>query len=127
MDVLQHLADIPIRRACGFAGLAISTTMLALSFDLAASFRSGGAMAAMLCLGLAFAAWRAPRKDMRRTELWRLLAGTSGEALVRVLPRARAQVLLAEVLRERLLWHADRAAVLALGLGALGLCIALLR
>jgi hypothetical protein len=127
METLRELADVSIRRACAFATLGIATVMLALSYDLVLALRCGGLLTGLVSLGLALAAWRAPRKDVRRTELWSLLAGTSGEALVRALPQARAQALLAEVLRERLLWHADRAAGVALALGVPGTMAALLR
>ena len=127
MADLETLADIPIRRACGFAGLAIGTTMLALSFDLAAAFRSGGAMAAILCLGLALAAWRTPRRDMRRTEFWSLVTANATASLLHGLPTSRAQALLAEVMRRRLLWHADRIGLAALGLWLPGELLWLLR
>jgi hypothetical protein len=107
MEPVRDLADLSIRRGCGFAGLAVGTVMLAF-FDLVLSLRSGAALVALLCLALAAAAWWAPRRDMRQSELWILLSGTADD-LLRRLPRARAQALLAGVLRERLLWHADRA------------------
>jgi hypothetical protein len=113
MEPVRDLADLSIRRGCGFAGLAVGTVMLAFSFDLVLSLRSGAALVALLCLALAAAAWWAPRRDMRQSELWILLSGTADD-LLRRLPRARAQALLAGVLRERLLWHADRAGLVAL-------------
>lgn len=117
MEILCALADQSIRRACGFAALAIGMVMLSLSFDLALAFRSGAALAGLLCLGLAAAAWQAPYRDVRRTELWALLAGTAGERLrLQRLPRAEAQALLSGVLRDRLLWHADRVGLVALAL-----------
>lgn len=120
MDSVIALADHSIRRACGFAGLGIGTVMLALSFELPLAFRSAGALTAVLCLGLLAAAWRAPRRDMRRSELWAMLPGTAAE-FARGLPRAEAQRLLAGVLRARLIWHAERAAILALGFWLLAL------
>lgn len=115
MDVIRVLADLSIRRACGFAGLGIGVMMLALSFDVVLACRAGAGLTALLCLGLVGAAWRAPRRDVRRTELWALLAGTTGE-LARRLPPARAQELLGSLLQERLLWHAERVGVIALAL-----------
>lgn len=126
MDLVEHLADQSIRRACGFAGLAIGTVMLALSFDASLSLRSGGAMAAVVALALAGSAWRAPRRNMRHSELWSMLMDHRAEA-VRGLPVPQVQATLARVLRARLLWHADRVAGLALALGLPGLLLAALR
>jgi len=126
MDSLPNLADFSIRRACAFAALGIGTVMLALSFDLVLALRCGGALTGLLSLALAANAWRAHRKDMRRTELWSLLAGRVGERVHR-LPRAEAQALLAGVLRERLLWHADRFAVVALAIWVPAFLVSLAR
>ncbi|MBX9700149.1 MAG: hypothetical protein K2X74_11980 [Acetobacteraceae bacterium] len=120
METLTALADHSIRRACGFAGLGIATTMLAFSFDLPLAFRTAGAMTAVLCLGLLWAAWRAPRRDLRRSELWALLPGTTAE-FARTLPRGEAQRLLAGVLRRRLIWHAERVGLAALGFWGLAM------
>jgi hypothetical protein len=117
MDLLRALADRAVGRALGFAGLGVGTTMVALSFDLALSLRVGADMTALVCLALACSAWGAPRRDVRRTELWAMLAEVDGE-LTRSLPRARAQVLLSGVLRESLLRHADLVGVAAVALWA---------
>ncbi len=126
METLRDLADQSIHRACGFAGLAAGTVLLALSFDLPLALRACGAILGLFALGLALAGWRAPRKDVRRTELWSLLAGTAGEGFRR-LPRPQAQAVLSGVLRERLLWHADRVAAVALAVWLPGALIALVR
>ncbi len=122
MDTIRTLADLSIRRGCAFAALAIVLTMMSLSFDPALAFRAGGAMAALLCLGLALAGWWAPQRDMRRTELWMLLRGAAGDPF-RGAPRGEVQALLAAVLRERLLWHAERVGLAALALGFLALLV----
>ncbi|MBW8269883.1 hypothetical protein [Caldovatus aquaticus] len=124
MDEIRALADMTIRRALGFAGLGVCVVMLALSFDLLLSLRAGGQLSALVCLALAVGGWTAPRRDMRRTELWTLLAGT-GAAPLRRMPRAQIQMLLAQVLRERLFWHAERAGLTALALGAAAALVAL--
>jgi hypothetical protein len=119
MDQLRQIADRGIRRACGFVGLGVGTTMLALTFDMVLALRSGASLLAIACLAMVVAAWTAPRRDMRRTELWHALAGTPPH-FARAMPRDQAQSLLAGVIRERLLWHAERvgAAALALWLAA---------
>lgn len=120
MDSVIAIADHSIRRACAFAGLGIGTVMLALSYELPLAFRSAAALTAVFWLGLLVAAWRAPRRDIRHSELWSMLPGTEGE-FAHQLPRAEAQRLLAGVLRTRLIWHAERVAILALGFWLLAL------
>lgn len=122
MDQVRVMADLSIRRALGFAALGIGCVMVALSFDLVLAFRSGAELVAMACLGLGFAAWRAPRRNLRHSELWILLDHGAG-APIRRLPRAEAQSLLAGVLRARLLWHAERLALVAMMLWILALAL----
>jgi Ca2+/Na+ antiporter len=107
------VTDESIRRACGFAGLGTGVMMLAFSFDLGMAFRAGGVLLALLCFALLVAAWRVRRDSVRRTEAWTLL--------VAELPAARQPehlpetlLLLSHILRERLIWHAERVAVVAL-------------
>ena len=115
MSAIDSAADLSIRRACGFAGLGIGCVMLALSYDPGLSFRMGAQLVALLCLGLGIAAWRAPRRDLRHSELWALLR-QDADSPVRTLPRDAAQAVLATVLRRRLLWHAERVGLAAIGL-----------
>ena len=75
MEKLHAFADISIRRACGFVGLAMVTVMISLSFDPVLALRTGAEMAATLFLALAFAAWRTPRRNMRHTEVHAMLRG----------------------------------------------------
>jgi hypothetical protein len=111
-SLLQQYADLSIRRAFAFVGLAIVTVMLALSFQLSLSFRVAGEMTAFLCIGLALAGWRAPHRNLRHSEVYALLKDAG-------LPRGRLataemQAEMGQVLRERLYWHADWAAVVAI-------------
>lgn len=108
MERIREVADQTIRRACGFASLGIGATMLALSFDMVLAFRVGAVLTTFVLVGLLYLGYRAPRYDVRRTELWSVVG--------RSMPfsRERAQALLSGVLRERYLWHADRAAGFAL-------------
>ena len=113
MDRILTVADQTIRRACAFAGLGVGFTMLALSFDMVLAFRAGAVLTTAVFAVLLWFGHRAPRADIRRTELWSVV----GRGLR--LSRERAQALLGRVLRERYLWHADRAAMLAVGFWAL--------
>lgn len=122
--LLPTLADRSIRRACGFAGFGVGSVMLALSFDLPLAFRFGGMLFALLCLGLLWTAWRAPYRDVRRGELWiELQAVCDGPP-----PYARdvAQALLSSVMRQRLIWHAERVGIAALAMELLSILAGLL-
>jgi heme A synthase len=125
MEHLEAFADISIRRACAFVGLGMVTVMISLSFDPTLAFRTGAEIAALLALGLAFAAWRAPRKNIRHTEVYAMLRGAG------VPPNwLRAEVnrnQIAAVLRARLAWHAERVAITAVALWGLSLTFWLIR
>jgi hypothetical protein len=60
-----------------------------------------------------------PRMDLRGTRLWPVLAGENARKLRG--PEGRRK--LAAVLAERLMWHADRAGMVALALGGLTLAM----
>jgi len=108
MERIRAIPDQTIRRACAFAGLGIAATMLALSFDVVLAFRVGAVLTTFLLVALLYLSHRAPRYDVRRTELWWVV----GRSIP--LSRERVQALLGGVLRERYLWHADRAAGVAI-------------
>lgn len=112
-DDVVMLVDFSIRRALAFGGLAIATTMTALCYDPVLSFRVGAVMAAAILFGLLFKAFEATRCRIRRTEIWMLL-DSAGQR-----PAPGLYPLIAAVLRERYLWHADAAALAALGLWAM--------
>jgi hypothetical protein len=124
MDTIRELADHGIRRALAFAALAVALTVLALAFDPVMALRTGAVLTAAIWAFLWFAALRAPHRDIRRTELWILLSGAQGDAVRRLL-RGNPQDLLGTLLRDRLLWHADRVAVAALGFWTAALLVAL--
>ncbi len=125
MDHIDSLADLSIRRACAFFGLAMATVMISLSFDPVLAFRTGGEMAALLTLGLLVSAWRAPRRNIQHTELYALLRGT-GQPRAGLLTDAMRQRL-AMVLQERLFWHAERVGIAAVALWGVALLVWLLR
>lgn len=126
MDTIRELADHGIRRALAFAGLAVALTVLALTFDPVLALRTGAVLTAAVWAFLWFAALRAPHRDIRRTELWVMLSGAQGDAVRRLL-RGNPQDLLGTLLRDRLLWHADRVAAVALGFWTVALLLALKR
>ena len=126
MDTIRDLADHGIRRALGFAGLAVALTVFALAFDPVLALRTGAVLTAAVWAFLWLAALRAPHRDVRRTELWMMLSGAQADAVRRLL-RGNAQDLLGTLLRDRLLWHADRVAVVALCFWTTALLVALKR
>lgn len=115
MDILQTLADISIRRACGFAALGIATVMLGLSYDLVLSFRSGAILTSIACGVIWLLAWWSPRRDVRQTELWSMLAAERFH-LTRGPDAPRIAALAGRILHERLVWHGERVALVALAL-----------
>lgn len=121
MEQIIAVADQTIRRACGFAAFAVGATMLALSFDLVLALRVGAVMTTAICVTLFIQSWRAPEADVRRTELYSVVGRTL------MLPRERMQRLLGDVLAERYLWHADRAALAAISLWGVALLLWALR
>ena len=123
METVETYADYSIRKALGFAGLGIGMVMLALSFDLPLAFRTGAEMLAMVLAGLVLAAWRAPRRNMRHSELCVLLVDQGHPWTARV-KEAAWQRRLSDTLRRRLLWHADRIAAAALMLWLLAVLAA---
>lgn len=125
MERLEAFTDMSIRRACGFAGLAAATVMISLSFDPVLAFRTGADIAALLAAGLAFSAWRMPRRNIRHTEVYAMLraAGVPRNWLSAEVNRAQ----IARVLRARLAWHAERVALLAAALWGVALLFWLLR
>jgi hypothetical protein len=114
MDPVELATDRCIRRGLGFAGLAVGLVMLSLSFDLPLALRSGADLVAITAVVLLVGAWRAPRRDMRHTEIWALLGDWRPEVLRG--SRAEVQDMLRRTLRRRLLWHAERIGLLAVGL-----------
>ncbi len=126
MDLVEIVTDRCIRRGLGFAGLAIGMVMLSLSFDLPLALRAGADLVAVVAVAMLIAAWHAPRRDMRHSEAWMTLSdlapgmangATKGEMMRR----------LRETLRRRLVWHAERAGLLALALWVLTAAVVAVR
>ena len=72
MEKLRRVAFFSVGRAVAFAGLAIITVMVGLSFEPVLAFRSGGVLALLLLTALLIKAQR-PFNDYRHTEAWLLL------------------------------------------------------
>ncbi|MCC7427486.1 MAG: hypothetical protein IT557_11305 [Alphaproteobacteria bacterium] len=108
VERIRTMADLSIRRACGFGALAIAATMVGFAFDPVASLRVGALGAVTVLVVLLFKAWQAPTRSYRKAEVWLLLDRKHG------LPEARAQEIIGRILRERFMAHAEIAAAAAL-------------
>ncbi|WP_372622764.1 hypothetical protein [Falsiroseomonas sp.] len=126
MDPLEIVTDRCIRRGLGFAGLAVGMVMLALSFDLPLALRAGASLVALTVVAMLLAAWHAPRRDMRHSEVWLTLNDLVPE-LVRQRPKQEVQQHLRRMMRRRLVWHAERVSLLSIGLWGLALLVIALR
>jgi hypothetical protein len=111
MDRIQYLANLSVRRGCGFAGLAIFTTMFGMAGDPALAIRIGAGLFALTGLVLAFKAWQATRRDYRKTELWIMLDNG------RDLPAGYPPEIICQVLREVYLRYAELCGGIALVMG----------
>ncbi len=107
MDRIRVLAVLSVRRACGFAALAIVTTMFGLVSDPLTSLRAGAVLTTIAVVVLFWKALEAPRRNHRKTELWIMLE-RAPEASVSQVGR-----LINTALHEVYLWHAERAAAIA--------------
>lgn len=108
LDRLEALADLVIRRACGFASLAILLVMLSLSFQLTLALRSGAILVTLLWLILLLKMTRVPNQDMRQSEIWLMLADRQSPDILPL------QEPLRRAFSNRLRWHADRIGAFAL-------------
>lgn len=126
MNLLQAVADHSIRRALGFVGLAVGMVLLSLSFDAVLALRASADLLGVVCAVMLFLAWRAPRQNMRHTEMWTLLQDNAPE-FVRSLRQKDAQDVVSRVMRERLVWHAERIGAVALAFWVLSALVALVR
>jgi hypothetical protein len=119
-DRIEGLAEISVARGCGFAGLAIGTFMVGLSWDMALASKVGGLLVLFVCVVLTVKAHRAVHRPVRNTELWMMLGSDRPSPAV-------AQHLVGEALRGCYLRFALHAAslgivllVLSLGLQLVG-------
>ena len=118
---LRHAADLTIRRAIGFAYIAIGTTMAGMAFDGYLAVKTGAILSTVVAAVLGLKALRAPRRPYKHTELWIVVDKDHG------LPEERAQDVIGHVLRERYLWHAQLIAGVAARLWLVGFAVLALR
>ncbi len=115
MDALHSLADLTVRRACGFVALAIVLVMLALMGEPTRAQQVGAGLVALLAVVLYYRGLAAPRRAYTRTELWLYLKGKFA------LDAAQLQRLIGRAMAERYFWYARVAAWGALWLATLAI------
>ncbi len=112
LDRIRELADISIRRGCGFGLIAIGTASVGVSFDAFVAVKLAAICATAMVAILFIKAMQAPTRPYKHTEVWIMLERRHG------LPEQRAQQVFGNILRERYMWHAT---VTATGAGILWL------
>lgn len=73
LERIESLAAHSVGRGCGFAMIAIGTTMIGLVYDPVQSLQIGGILSLLTTLVLILKALNAERKPYRDTEVWLML------------------------------------------------------
>ena len=121
VERVRYLADLSIRRGCGFGLIAIGTAMTGMSADIRLAVRGGALLFTIMGVILVCKSLRAMAKHYRRTEVWILLDGKVDW------PEDRRQQLIGGTLRDRYMWHAERTALAALALWLVAFVLAWVR
>ncbi|MGQ0677129.1 MAG: hypothetical protein ACT4N4_13725 [Rhodospirillales bacterium] len=107
MDRIRYLADVSIRRGCGFGLIAIATATVGMSSDALLALKLAAICASAMVAILLVKAIQAPIRSYKRTEVWIMLEKRHD------LPEARAQQVFGSILKERYMWHATITATAA--------------
>ena len=110
MERLEAMADLVIRRALGFASLAILLVVLSLSFQLALALRSGAILVTLVWLILLLKLAYVPSQDMRQSEIWLMVAERHAPDALSM------QAAMRTAFATRLRWHSDRIGAFAVTL-----------
>jgi len=70
---IYHLANLSVARGCGFAMIAVVTTVVGLSNHMDVALTAGGLMCLIGCLVLVMKAIHASRQPYKSTEVWLML------------------------------------------------------
>jgi hypothetical protein len=119
MERVRYLADLSIRRGCGFALIAIATAMTGMAGDIAMAIKGGAILTTLMGAVLVIKAIRATATSYRRTEVWIML-----DKRIDGWPPHRLQQLIGSTLRERYLWHAEVTAMVAFALWTMAFLLA---
>jgi hypothetical protein len=116
--LIRDLADLSIRRACGFGLIAVFTTMIGCSSEPYLAVRLGAFGVTVAAVILLWRGQTAPRRRYRDTEVWLMIRDTAPP-----LPKERLQHLISQALADSYFWHARVAAYVALAMWAVAFCI----
>jgi hypothetical protein len=100
MEQIRYLADVSIRRACGFGLMAICTALVGVASDAMLVFKMAAICSSAMAAILVIKAIQAPARNYRRTEVWLMLDKKHD------LPESAAQRVFGSILQERYMWHA---------------------
>lgn len=114
MDDIHQAALLSVARGTGFAGLAIVTTMIALSFDPGLAAGTGSVMSMITAFVLYIRGDRALHVRPTRTEVWLMICREARP------PAAIAQKVIGTALREAYFYFSRAAAIATLGLWGIG-------
>ncbi len=117
MNEIEKLANISVRRGCGFAALAVGTTMAGLAGMPLLAIKTGAILCTLMTVVLAGRAHRALTRPYKRTEVWAMLAAD------RRLPQAIAQRVIGSALNEVYWRYAELTAAVALLFWIFAICI----
>jgi len=118
MDNIKRASEACVLRACFFAGVAIFTTMLGLSFDLVLACKFGAAMTVFWALFMLAWALRLPYARISENQVWIMLEHDQRP------PKHQALKLIVPVMQDHLYDYAGKASFFG---GSLALCAILLR
>ncbi len=115
MEEINRLARITVSRACGYAGVAISAIMAALSYNLRVSFQMGGVLCLVVALVLIMKATSIETTEDGRSDRFGLRAEPA--------PQSDMQLrrMVSHALRDAYFTFARHAAALSGGLLAVSL------
>ena len=114
--LVRDFADTSIRRGCGFALIAIFTTMIGFSADPYIAVRCGAVFVTLAAVILYWRGQGAATRNYRDTEVWLMMRGTAPP-----LPKERLQRLIGSALTDSYFWHARIAATVAAAMWAVSL------
>ncbi len=111
-ETIRRLADLSIRRGCGFVLLGTACIMVGFAHDFAASIKAAAVVVGMAGIVMLGKGMNAQRRPYRDTELWLLLEPRPAPSDPVV------QRKIGQVLTERYYWHARIAGYVASALMA---------
>ncbi|MGH7002701.1 MAG: hypothetical protein ACREIP_02015 [Alphaproteobacteria bacterium] len=114
--LFRELADLSIRRGCGFGLIAVFTAMIGFSAIPYLAVRCGAFMMTAAAVIMLWRGLTAPRRSFRDTEVWLMIRDTAPP-----LPKDRLQSIIGAALAESYFRHARIAAYIAVTMWAVSI------